>query len=80
MQNHQKIIIACFSDISRSQVNRILLDHEINSLPVEKFSDIHKLPKNFIGLINLPLNHGFQTSDFILIKPLRNALLKKVYR
>jgi transcription-repair coupling factor (superfamily II helicase) len=75
----QKIVISCFSDASRSQINRILHDYDLNSIPIENFAQIHNLPKNFIGLINLPLNHGFQTSDLIFISE-QDLLGEKVIR
>jgi len=77
-QKH-KVVIACFSDISRSQINRILNDHELNSLPIDDFSKIAQLPKNFIGLVNLPLNHGFETSDLIFISE-QDLLGEKIIR
>ncbi len=75
----QKIVISCFGDASRSQINRILHDYDLNSIPIENFAQIHNLPKNFIGLINLPLNHGFQTSDLIFISE-QDLLGEKVIR
>ena len=74
--NNYKIAIACISDIERSQINRILVDHEINSIPVDSFD---KIPKNFIGLVNVPLNHGFQASDLILISE-QDLLGQKIVR
>ncbi len=75
----QKIVISCFGDASRSQINRILHDYDLNSIPIENFVQIHNLPKNFIGLINLPLSHGFQTSDLIFISE-QDLLGEKVIR
>ncbi len=75
----QKIVISCFGDASRSQINRILRDYDLNSVPIENFAQIATLPKNFIGLINLPLSHGFQTSDLIFISE-QDLLGEKVIR
>jgi transcription-repair coupling factor (superfamily II helicase) len=75
----QKIVISCFGDASRSQISRILHDYDLNSVPIENFAQISSLPKNFIGLINLPLNHGFQTSDLIFISE-QDLLGEKVIR
>lgn len=77
--NNKKIAIACFSDIERSQINRILSDYEINSIPLDNFAKISTLPKNFIGLVNLPLSHGFETSDLILISE-QDLLGEKIIR
>ena len=78
-KNKHKTIIACSSDVSRSQINRILHDYEIPSVAMDKFEQVFNLPKNYIGLINFPLEHGFTTSDLIFTSE-QDLLGEKVIR
>ncbi len=64
-KNH-KLIICCLSDTTRSQINRILHDYEIHSTIIDDYSKIEKI-KNSVALVNLPLEHGFQTTDYTFI-------------
>jgi transcription-repair coupling factor (superfamily II helicase) len=79
LTNNYKIVICCFSDIERSQLNRILHDHDIKSAMVDDFAKIANLPKNFIGLVNMPLNHGFQASNLVFISE-QDLLGEKIIR
>ncbi len=78
-KNEYKILISCLSDVSRSQINRILHDHQINSIQIDSFAKIDNLPKNFVGLINLPLKHGFTTSDLVFVAE-QDLLGEKIIR
>ncbi len=64
--NH-KIIFACFSPGSKSRLERIMLDHKINSLEIDQFSDIKKLAKNQIGICLLEIGDGFYASDLMVV-------------
>ena len=74
-----KIVICCFSDIERSQLNRILHDHDVSSVMLDSFEKVLNLPKNFIGLVNVKLDHGFQTSDLVFISE-QDLLGEKIIR
>ncbi len=61
-----RVVICCLSDTTRSQINRILHDYEIHSTIIDDYHKIEKI-KNSVALVNLPLEHGFQTTDYIFI-------------
>jgi len=60
-----KIILTCFSLGSMERLQKILLDHEINSKVIANIHD--KLAKNQIGLVVLPMANGFYSSDLMII-------------
>ncbi|MDA0902000.1 MAG: DEAD/DEAH box helicase, partial [Proteobacteria bacterium] len=62
-----KIIISCSSQGSRERLQKILLEHEIASQIIDKFTDLKALPKNQIALTIFPIKAGFYAQDLAVI-------------
>lgn len=63
----QKIIIACLSQGFKERLSKLLIDYGIASEEISDFTQIKNVKNGKAALCVLPLDHGFYTSDFILI-------------
>lgn len=69
LQNYhqKKVAIAVLSEGFRDRLNRILQDYNLSLTSTEKFNDFINIKFGKIGNFILPINLGFETSDFIII-------------
>ena len=80
----KKTLIASYSEGSRDRLSIVMKDHGMKHFQmIEKWSEVKKLNPAVIGLIILPLEHGFNTDDFAIISEqdiLGDRLIRKVKR
>ncbi|MBM5782129.1 MAG: transcription-repair coupling factor, partial [Pelagibacterales bacterium] len=63
----KRVKIACLSEGFKDRISKILFDYGVNCQEVETFSESNSVSNKKTSIFVLPLNHGFYTTDFILI-------------
>ncbi|MDG1858545.1 MAG: transcription-repair coupling factor [Emcibacteraceae bacterium] len=80
----KKTYIASYSIGARDRLSAVLSDHGMgNHTLLDSWKSTKRLPKNTIGLIVLPLEHGFETNKFAIVSEqdiLGDRLVRKVKR
>ncbi len=83
-ESGKKIIIASYSFGARDRLGIVLNDHGMARYKIlDNWQSTKHLPKDTIGLIILPLEHGFETDKFVMISEqdiLGDRLIRKVRR
>lgn len=83
-QNGKKIFLASYSEGARDRLSVVLSDHGMAGHKlIDKWKSAKRLPKDTIGLIILPIEHGFETDRFAIISEqdiLGDRLIRKVRR
>ncbi len=61
-------ILACYTEGSRERITGLLHDHGMaGAHKIDTAHDIPHLPKNYIGLALLALDHGFETDSYRIL-------------
>ncbi len=64
----RRVAIAAFSPGSADRLSTLLSDHDIGPVPVvEDLVALEKLPQAKPALVVLPLEHGFETEDLVVV-------------
>ncbi len=83
-ENHKKVYLASYSEGARDRLSIVLKDHKMGRTKlINQWQDHKLLLENHIGLIILPLEHGFETDTFAIISEqdiLGDRLIRKVRR
>ncbi len=67
-KNGLRVFLATYSGGARDRLQGVLSDHGVRSTHlIDKWDDIQTLPERAVGLLVLPLEHGFVTDDFAII-------------
>lgn len=63
-----RIFVAGFSDGSADRLGGVLSDHGLSPIrPIRDWPDAGKLHKAAVGIAVLPIEHGFESSDFVFL-------------
>jgi len=80
----KKIYLASYSIGARDRLSAVLNDHGMSRYKLlDSWKSAKRLPRDTIGLIILPLEHGFETDKFAIISEqdiLGDRLIRKVRR
>ncbi len=83
-EKNKKIYLASYSIGARDRLSAVLNDHGmVNHKLLDKWASAKRIPKGVIGLLILPLEHGFETDTFAIISEqdiLGDRLIRKVSR
>lgn len=83
-QNGKKVFLASYSEGARDRLSAVLSDHGMTGHKLlTGWSSAKRLPKDTIGLIILPLEHGFEADKFAIISEqdiLGDRLIRKARR
>ncbi len=60
-------VISCYTNGSRERIASMLQEHAIHPLRVDSYAGIREVSGKSVGLIVLPLEHGFEAEQFICI-------------
>ena len=81
-QSNKQVLIASYSAGSQNRLAAVLTEHGMgNHQVMDNWQSRKQLPKDIIGLIILPLEHGFDTGDITIISEqdiLGDRLVRKV--
>lgn len=66
-QKQKKVVLACFSSSSGDRFSKVLKERDLTARWLAHFSDIRDLPFHQVGLIQLPLEYGFETPVLLLM-------------
>nr|WP_219845809.1 transcription-repair coupling factor [Emcibacter nanhaiensis] len=84
IQNEKKVLIASYSVGARDRLSGVLKDHDMGRHRLlDDWVDVEKLPGDALGLIILPLEHGFETDDLAIVAEqdiLGDRLIRKARR
>ncbi len=74
------VMIACMSEGSRSRLNKLFREYDISVVMVSDWANFQSCEgKNTIGLALVPLEHGYQVEDLLVISE-QDILGEKIYR
>jgi len=62
-----RTLIACFSAGSRDRLQHMLREHDFHSILVESWEEHKRVTGKTIGLMILPIEHGFENEELLLI-------------
>lgn len=83
-QEGKKVFLASYSVGARDRLSAVLNDHGMTRHKlIDNWKSAERLPKDTIGLVILPLEHGFETERFTIISEqdiLGDRLIRKVRR
>lgn len=65
-QGEKRIVIACNSEGSKTRVNTILAEHNLNAKTIDSFNQFNELSGS-IGVVKLNIRNGFEVPDFTII-------------
>lgn len=60
-------LISCYTNGSRERIASMLQEHNIHPMRVDAYTAIREVSGKSVGLIVLPLEHGFEAEQFICI-------------
>jgi len=64
----QRVVLACFTDGAAERMRMLLADHELTGVQTAvDWQEIATLPADAIALTVLPLEHGFEAGDAVVI-------------
>ncbi len=64
----KRVIVAAWSEGSAERLNGVLTDHKVDSIyRAASWRDVTRAPKQAPALAVLPLEHGFETPDFVVL-------------
>ncbi|MDE2465533.1 MAG: transcription-repair coupling factor [Alphaproteobacteria bacterium] len=67
-QAGKRIFVAGFSDGSADRLGGVLSDHGLSPIrPIRDWPDAGKLHKAAVGIAVLPIEHGFESSEFVFL-------------
>lgn len=70
LKSHQekKTLICCYSEGARSRLIELFAKHGFEDLVgLEEWSQVKKLSRSKIGVLILPLEHGFETENYLFL-------------
>ena len=83
-QTGKKTYLASYSQGARDRLSVVLKDHGMSQhILLDSWKKAERLPKDTVGLIVLPIEHGFETDKFAVISEqdiLGDRLIRKVRR
>ena len=62
-----RTLIACFSAGSRDRVQHMMREHDIHTITVDNWQEHRRVTGKTIGLMILPIEHGFENEEMMLI-------------
>ena len=63
----KKILLACFSQGSRERLQNLLAERGFHALRADEWAEHKNIKGKTIGLCVLPLEHGFETDELIIL-------------
>jgi transcription-repair coupling factor (superfamily II helicase) len=66
-KNHQRTLIAAWSNGSRERLSHLLREHGIKSETAEHWEQAQRIKPGIVGLITLPIERGFVTEKFAMV-------------
>ncbi|MDA5193637.1 transcription-repair coupling factor [Govanella unica] len=80
----KRVLLASYSAGARERLQGVISDHGLRAtLPLEAWAEAGKVNRQILGLLVLPLEHGFETADLALITEqdvLGDRLVRKARR
>jgi transcription-repair coupling factor (superfamily II helicase) len=67
MQTLPKTLITAYSESSRTRLRKILGEYNLSTKIIQNFNEVQNLKSEEFGLIILPTQRGFKTSDLTII-------------
>ncbi|WP_420717575.1 transcription-repair coupling factor [Emcibacter sp.] len=84
IQNGKKVLIASYSVGARDRLSGVLKDHGMaRHRLLDHWNDVDDLPQDALGLVILPLEHGFETDKLAVVAEqdiLGDRLIRKARR
>ena len=66
-KNHQRTLIAAWSNGSRERLSHLLREHGIRAETAEHWEQAQRIKPGIVGLITLPIERGFVTEKFAMV-------------
>ncbi len=64
----KRVVVACWSEGTRDRMRQVLVDHGLGRHKLaENWNDALCVPTNTVGLVILGLEHGYETTDMLVL-------------